>query len=268
MNIFDLFSHSFIWYPFVGIIVVGISLALMGNFIVWQDMVYLGDSLAHCSLLAVSLAFCFSVSLSMSLFVVACLFSFLLFTLHRSNRFSFDLLLGVLSHSFFALALLLSFFTNGLNLESFLLGDILLVGQEEFWTLFIILVAIITFTVCYWSSLLLVVIHPTLARLEGISVNKVKFWFILLNSLIVFFSIKIVGVLLISSILILPSATAKIISRSPQQMMKFSVMISIVSAVTGFFISLLLSVPPGPIIVLVLSVVFFIVLIITKIRGL
>ena len=267
MNIIDLFSLSFFWYPFIGIIVVGISLALMGNFIVWQDMAYFGDSLAHCSLLAVSLAFCLTVSLPVSLFIVACLFSILLFFLHRSNSFSFDLLLGILSHSFFALALLLNFFTKGLNLESFLLGDILLVGQEELLTLFVILVVIIVFILYYWSSLLLLVIHPTLARLEGVPVNKIKFLFILLNSLIVFFSIKIVGVLLISSILILPSATAKIISSSPQQMVKISVIISIISAIVGFFISLFLSIPPAPVVVLVLSIIFFTILIIKKMRG-
>ena len=125
-------------------------------------------------------------------------------------------------------------FAQNLNFNSYVFGDILTVGNQEIYALAIISILTIIYTFFAFRKILLININSDLARIEGI---RTQFWnlsFLILLSLTISFSVKIVGVFLMTALLVLPAAIARIWSFSAKQMMFLSAFISLISAVISF----------------------------------
>ncbi|MDA9817946.1 metal ABC transporter permease [Flavobacteriaceae bacterium] len=251
---------------------VGISLitGLLGCFVVWKKMSYFGDSIAHCSLLGIALGLVFSINANISILIVATIFAILLTYLQHKGGLSTDTLLGIFSHGGLAAGMILiSFVSNQehFDLHEFLFGDILKVNMMEIYYIYIVCAIIFGFMHFYWKKLIILTINTDLAEAQGIKKFKYQLILVFLMMLTVVVSIKIVGLLLVTSMFIIPSATARSISNSPSSMAILSILIAIISVISGILASYYLHSPSGPSIVISAIGIFIIIAIFSKIHN-
>ena len=249
---------------FVRALLAGIGLALMagplGCFVIWKRMAYFGDTLSHGALLGVALGLLFELHLELSVFLVCSLIAVTLFLLQRRASISSDALLGILAHASLAIGLVvLSLMTwIRVDLMGLLFGDILAVSQRDLTVITGTLVITSIVLALTWRSLFAATVSRELAEAEGLNPRRAEMIFMLLIASVIAVAIKIVGVLLITSLLIIPAATARRISLSPGQMMLVSSIIGVLAVSLGLTGSLNLDTPSGPSIV-VASVGLFLI---------
>lgn len=244
----------------------GIALALvvgpLGSVVVWRRMAYFGDTLAHAALLGVALAVAAGQLPVAGVGMIGVLIAVVLFWLEKQRDLSTDTLLGILSHSALALGLIVlsAIQTQGfnINLMSYLFGDLLAVNQSDLLLMYGSVVVILLVFSQILSSLISMSINEELARVDGVAVEKIRFIFMILLALVIAIALKVVGILLITALLIIPAATARLYSKSPRQMVLVSVLMAIAAVVLGLYSSLNWDFPTGPAIVVSASLLFFV----------
>ncbi|HQZ14138.1 MAG TPA: metal ABC transporter permease [Devosia sp.] len=243
-------------------LVAGIGLALvagpLGCFIVWRRMAYFGDTMAHSALLGVALAFLLNINLTLGVFLVAAMVSVALLVLQRWNTLSTDALLGILSHSTLAIGLVLVAFMTWVRIDlmGFLFGDILSVSVTDIAVIWAGGAAVLVVLIAMWRPLLASTVNDEVAEAEGLRPEVSRFVYMLLLAVVIAIAMKLVGVLLITSLLIIPAATARRLSMSPEQMAVLSALIGAVAVTGGLFGSLHYDTPSGPSIVVAALLLF------------
>jgi zinc transport system permease protein len=241
----------------------GIGVALiagpLGCFVVWRRMAYFGNALAHSALLGIAVGVLLAVDLTGATIGVCLAFAGVLLLLQRQRQLATDTLLGILAHTALALGLVaLSFFeTLRVDLSAYLFGDVLAVGPGDLLWIFgggaLVLLAL----VALWSPLLSTTVSAELAQAEGVAVGAVQAGFMLLMALAVALGMKIVGILLIVSLLIIPAAAARQLARSPEQMALLAAAVGVLAVALGLAASLAWDTPAGPSIVVATALLFF-----------
>ena len=248
-------------------LIAGVGVALvagpLGCYIVWRRLAYFGDTLSHAALLGVALALLFQVNITLSVFLVSVFASLALVLLQRRITLSADALLGLLAHSALAVGMVaLSFMTwVRVDLMGFLFGDILAVTPFDIaviWGggLFVLLILVI-----FWQSLFAATVNLELAQAEGMKPEQANIIFMMLMAAVIAISMKIVGVLLITSMLIFPAAIARRFASGPEQMALIAAIVGIIAVFGGLYGSLQWDTPAGPSIVVAASVFFILTVI-------
>jgi zinc transport system permease protein len=258
---------------FVRAIVAGVGLALttgpLGCFIIWRRMAYFGDTMAHSALLGVALSLLFNLNIIIAVFVVAAGVSLLLLALQRIGSLSADSLLGILSHASLSVGLVILAFMTWVRIDlvSFLFGDILAVGESDIDIIWGGGILVLLVLVYLWRPLVAATVSEDLAEAEGLNPKRARLIFMLLLAIVIAIAMKIVGILLITSLLIIPAAAARRFSASPEVMAVLSSLIGIVAVVGGLYGSLQFDTPSGPSIVVAALLLFVLSLVPTHIRS-
>ena len=243
-------------------LIAGIGIALvtgpLGCFVVWRRLSFFGDTLAHSALLGVILSISFDINISLSIFAVSSLVALILLRLQNTTNLAGDALLGLLSHSSLAIGLVVLGFLSFIRFDimGVLFGDILSVNVND---LIIIWAggAIILFVLwLIWKPLFASTVNYELAEAEGLNPDRAKAIFTILMAAVIAISIKMVGLLLITGMLIIPAAMARNISDSPQKMVVYSVIGGLLSVVLGLFSSLEFNTSSGPSIIVAALILF------------
>lgn len=233
----------------------GLGVALIagpfGSFVVWRRLAYFGDTLAHSALLGVALGFLLHINLTLGILAICQLLAILLFFSQRQKQLASDTLLGIFSHGALSLGLVaLTFMENvRVDLLAYLFGDILAIGSADLVWIFCGGGLALAGLLSIWKPLLAITIHEDLARVEGISVDRINWTFLALIALTVAVMMKVVGLLLVTSLLIIPAATARRFAGNPEIMAMFSSLIGCLAVAGGLFGSYLWDTPAGPSIV-------------------
>ena len=247
---------------FTRALVAGIGVALvagpLGCFVVWRRMAYFGDTLSHSALLGVALSLLFQFNTTVSVGITSILLAVLLLLLRRSDTLSSDALLGLLSHSALALGLVcLAFMTwVRVDLLGLLFGDILAVTKTDIAMIYGGGALVLAVLALVWRRLFAATVSPDLAAAEGLRPERAELVFMLLTAVVIAISLKIIGALLITALLIIPAASARRLSASPEQMAVIAALIGAASVVGGLFASLNYDTPSGPSIVVAAMVLF------------
>lgn len=247
---------------FVRALVAGVGVALtagpLGCFIVWRRMAYFGDTMAHSALLGVALALLFQINLTVGVFLVAGLVSLALLLLQRRGALSSDALLGILSHSTLALGLVLVAFMSWVRVDlmGFLFGDILAVSRLDIALVYGGGALVLAIVARLWRPLLAATVNDELAQAEGMAPERSRIVFMLLMALVIAIAMKIVGILLITSLLIIPAATARRFAASPEQMAVIASLAGGIAVIGGLSASLHWDTPSGPSIVVAALALF------------
>ena len=214
--------------------------------------------MAHSALLDVALSLLLDLNLMISVFIVAALVSLLLLALQRRGGLSTDALLGILSHSSLSIGLVIVAFMTWVRIDlvGFLFGDILAVSEGDIDIIWGGGILVLMALVMLWRPLLASTVNPEIAEAEGLKPERTRLFFMLLLALVIAIAMKIVGILLITSLLIIPAATARRFSASPEMMAVFASLIGAVAVVAGLFGSLRFDTPSGPSIVVAALVIF------------
>lgn len=247
---------------FVRALLAGIGVALtagpLGCFVVWRRMAYFGDTMAHAGLLGVALALVLQIAPVFGVFVVAAAIAAALLLLDRRGVLSTDALLGLLSHGTLAVGLVLVALMTWMriDLSALLFGDVLAVGVNDLVLIWTGGAVVLAGLVWVWRPLLADTVHPDLAAAEGMRPGRARAVLMLLMALVIAVAMKVVGVLLITSLLIIPAAAARRLAATPEAMAALAALIGALAVVLGLFASLHWDTPSGPSIVVAAVVLF------------
>ena len=247
---------------FIRALVAGVGIAIvvgpLGCFVIWRRLSYFGDTLSHSALLGVTLAYSFSLNISLSVFIISAVVALLLINLQKRTKLAGDSLLGLLAHSTLAI---------GFDLMGLLFGDILAVTIEDIVLVWIGGFVILGILYFIWKSLFSATVNYDLSAAEGMKPEVSNFIFTLLLAGVIALSIKMIGALLITGLLLIPAATARNISNSPNQMVFLATLVGIISVIAGLFTSLELNTSSGPTIIVVALILFIVSLVPLEIKG-
>ena len=258
---------------FTRALIAGVGIAIiagpLGCLVIWRRLSYFGDTLSHSALLGVTLAYAFSTNITLSVFIISSVVAILLINLQKRTKLAGDSLLGLLAHSTLAIGLVLIGFLSSIrfDLMGLLFGDILAVTTDDIalvWIGGIIILGILYFI---WKSLFSATVNYDLAAAEGMKPEISNLIFTLLLAGVIALSIKMIGALLITGLLLIPAAIARNLSNSPKQMIIIAILAGIASVVIGLFTSLELNTSSGPSIIVVSLALFILSLIPLEIRG-
>ncbi len=237
---------------FIRALVAGLGVAFvtgpLGCFVVWRRLSYFGDTLAHSALLGVTIAFSLELNIALSVFIISSLIALILIQLQKKTNLPGDALLGLLAHSSLAVGLVVIGFLTFIRFDimGLLFGDILAVTINDLYIIWIGGALILITLKIIWKSLFASTVNYELAEAEGLNPDRAKAVFTILMAAIIAISIKMVGLLLITGMLIIPAAMARNISTSPQGMVIYSILGGLLSVIIGLFSSLEFNTPSGP----------------------
>ncbi|MGB0723466.1 MAG: zinc ABC transporter permease subunit ZnuB [Gammaproteobacteria bacterium] len=249
---------DFLWRALLA----GIGLALvagpLGVFVVWRRMAYFGDTLAHSSLLGVALGFLLGISPNIGVALVTFSVAGLLLLLQRRQRLATDTLLGILSHGALSLGLVAIAFLSDVRIDllAYLFGDILSVDGRDLIAIWLGGGAVLAALARLWQPLLAVTVHEELARIEGVPVERARLVFLMMIALVIAVAMKVVGALLITALLIIPAATARRFSRTPEQMALLAAVFGMIAVGIGLALSWHWDTPAGPSVVVGTLILF------------
>ena len=203
---------------FIRALVAGIGIAFiagpLGCFVVWRRLSYFGDTLAHSALLGVTIAYSLEFNIAVSIFLISSVIALILIKLQKETNLPSDALLGLLAHSSLAVGLVVIGFLTFIRFDimGLLFGDILAVNKKDLMTIWVGGALILLVLRLIWRSLFASTVNYELAQAEGLNPDRAKAVFTILLAAIIAISIKLVGVLLITGMLIIPTAMARNLS--------------------------------------------------------
>ncbi|MEG8098931.1 metal ABC transporter permease [Candidatus Liberibacter brunswickensis] len=253
-----MYNEFFIRALLAGIGII-ISTGPIGCFVIWQRIAYLGDTIAHSALLGVSFSLMFQLPLTICIFIIAAITSFILLQIQKNELLSSDAILAVITHSTISIGLIMLSFMTWVNTDitSFLFGDILAVNTTDIILIWSIGILNIIILLKIWKPLLATTVNYEIAKAEGMQPDKIKLIFTLITAMMISISIKLIGITLITSLLILPTVTARRFATSPENMVILTTIIGILGVIIGLYGSLVFDTPSGPSIIIT-SLLFFI----------
>ena len=258
---------------FTRALIAGVGIAIiagpLGCLVIWRRLSYFGDTLSHSALLGVTLAYAFSINITLSVFIISSVVAILLINLQKRTKLAGDSLLGLLAHSTLAIGLVLIGFLSSIrfDLMGLLFGDILAVTTDDIALVWIGGIIILGILYYIWKSIFSATVNYDLAAAEGMRPEISNLIFTLLLAGVIALSIKMIGALLITGLLLIPAAIARNLSNSPKQMIIIAILAGIASVVLGLFTSLELNTSSGPSIIVVSLALFILSLIPLEIRG-
>ncbi len=235
----------------------------LGCFVVWRRLAYFGDTLAHSALLGVALAVLIDFEPATGVFIAAAGISLLLLLLQRRSLLANDTLLAILAHSTLALGLILLALLSwgGADLFGYLFGDILAVTRRDLMFIYGGGGLVLAVLALFWRPLLVATVSPEIAAAENLRPERSRLLLTLLLAVVVAMAIKVVGIFLITSLLIIPAAAARRFASGPEQMASIAALIGCLASVAGLSASYFVDLPAGPTIVLAAMLLFLLSLV-------
>ncbi|MFA0079052.1 zinc ABC transporter permease subunit ZnuB [Vibrio artabrorum] len=243
-------------------ILAGLGIALiagpLGSFVVWRKMAYFGDTLAHASLMGLALGFLFNINLYFALLICCLMLAVLLVTLQKQKLVATDTLLGILAHSALSLGLVaVSFLDNiRVDLMSYLFGDLLAVSPTDLIFIYAGAAVVGLVLTVFWRPLLSTTVNEDLAAVDGINIDLMRLILMLLVGIVIAVGMKFVGALIMTSLLIIPAATARKFAHTPEQMALLASVIGSIAVCGGLSLSWFYDTPAGPSVVISAAAMF------------
>ncbi len=247
---------------FLRMLAAGLGVALvagpMGCFLVWRRMAYFGAMMSHSALLGWTLAGLLRIEPMLGVFAVGAGAAPLLLALERRGGLASDTLLAILAHGALALGLLATAILAlpESNPHALIVGDMGAASAADIAAIYLVGAAIIAALVLVWRPLLASTVSDELARAEGLAPDKSRLVYMLAMAGLVAMAMKIVGVLLIVSLLMIPPAAARRFARTPEEMALGAAGIGALSVICGLIAARMWDLPSGPAIVIA-ALVFF-----------
>lgn len=265
-EIVEIFSQAFMIKAMLTGGFIALSCSILGVFLVLKNMSLIGDGLAHVSFAAIALGLLLAkepIIVSIPVVVTA---SFLIIFLKERGRINEDASIGMLSSFSIAVGVIIASVAKGFNVDlfSYLFGSILFISQSEMIVSGLLALTVIMFLFLNYEDLFSISFDENFAKVSGLKVKKMNYTISVLSSITVVLGIRVVGTMLISSLIVFPAVSALQISKSFKETIAFSVVFSMIAVFTGIIISYILDIPTGASIVVVNSIIFVLTMILKK----
>ncbi len=267
---FSWVEFSFMKNAFLAVLLIAPLFGLIGTMIVNNKMSFFSDAMGHCALTGIAIGVMLGINnYAVSMIAFAIIFALGISTIIESKVSSADTIIGVFSSAGMAIGIVILSASGGFSkYTGYLTGDVLSITKNEILTLAIAAVIIVLIWFLSFNKLMISSLNSDMARSKQINVRFYKNIFVILVAFIVTVSIKWVGMLIINSLLVLPAASARNLVKNMRGYHVVSVLISLVSGISGLIISYYMGTSAGATIVLVSAAIFFITFFTNKIYHL
>jgi zinc transport system permease protein len=261
--VFDIIQYGFMQRALISAIAISITCSIVGLFLVLKRHSLFGDAIAHVVFGGITLGLFVGIYPLWTAYIVAILSAVGVNKLRESTKIPPDSSIAVLLTSGLAIGVILISISGGftVNLFSLLFGNILLVSNDDVIIILITAAIVIPVIYIFYKKLILIIFDEKQARVSGLNVTWINTLFIILASITIIASIRLVGVLLISSLIVIPNITALILGRGFKETMFISCGISIFSVVFGIIISYYVNLAPSGTIVLTMVAMLLVTII-------
>ena len=258
-GLIEVFQYPFMQRALLAGLLVAVSAALLGVFVVQRGLSFLGDGLAHASFGGVALGLLIGVSQPLLVALPFTLGASLgIAWVRERTQLSSDTAIGIFFAVSVALGVLFISLQEGYTVDAWqlLFGSILGITQGDLWVVAGVALLSVSLFVPLWGQLAYATLDAELAQTDGVRVRRLEYLLFALAAVIIVASVKVVGVILIASYLVIPAASARLLSRSLFHMTLLSILIGLVSTALGLILSYFLDVPSGSTIILTQAAVF------------
>ena len=265
---------EFLQYPFmiralVSGIFIAVLLGWLGVFIVTRKMSFIGDGIAHASLAGIAVA----ILLGWTPIPVAVVFSIIIATsiymIERKTKISSDMAIAIMFTTSMAIGIILLHFYQGYQPEliSYLFGNILFVNNYDLWNIIIFGILIILILFIFHRRILFVTFDPVGAYLSGLNPWFYDLLLYIITAITVVLSIKLLGMILVSALLVTPSAIAKLFAKSFKKFTILTIFFAVLIVLVGLIISYYLNLPSGAVIVLTGTILFLVLSVVKLVNS-
>tara|TARA_B100000579_G_C22826970_1_gene853723 strand:- start:670 stop:1497 length:828 start_codon:yes stop_codon:yes gene_type:complete len=255
------FSYSFMVRSLFISILVGITLPLIGSFVINRNLGFMGDAIAHASLPILVIGSVIGISIFLSAIPAAIIIAITLGYIIRRSTVGEDTAIGIIFSTFFAIGIILLKHFNlatTLNIEDILFGQILGVSNSDvISTLALSLISIFTIIIFY-KQILYLSFDPIGAEVTGLNTKFFDNIFLIILSISVIGALQSVGIILVLSMLITPAAASKLVMKNFLSAMMLSTIFGVIASITGLYFSYYINLPSGPAMALSSTVIFII----------
>lgn len=241
-----------------------ISCGIIGSYVVSKRMVFIGGGITHSSFGGIGLGYFlgFNPVFGAMIFAVASGLGIEFFT--KKGNLRNDSVIAMLWSFGMALGIIFIYLTPGYapNLMTYLFGNILTVGDSDLFYLLILSIIIITFFILFYRRILFIAFDESYATSQKAHVNFINYSLMILISLTIVLNIKLVGIILLLSLLTIPQNTAGLFTKNFKTMIYLSILFGIIGSFSGLIISYYLSIPSGATIIFSLALIYLLLRII------
>lgn len=262
----ELFSYGFIIRAFIAGSLIALCAALLGVILVLKRYSMIGDGLSHVGFgtMAIAMAFNFApLAVSIPICVLA---AFLLLRVSSSSNIKGDAAIALISSSSLAIGILVTSLTSGLNTDvtSFMFGSILAISKADLIVSVILAMVVVSLFVIFYNKIFLVTFDENFATASGIKANLYNGLIAVLTALTIVIGMRLMGAMMISSLIVFPALSAMRIFRSFFKVIICAVIISLVCFIVGIISSFVWSTPAGASIIVANLIAFVICMVVGK----
>lgn len=256
----EAFQYNFMQHAMLAALFTSISCGIIGTYIVSKRIVFISGGITHTSFGGIGIGYFlgFNPLLGAAIFAVLSAVGIEFFS--RKSEIRHDSMIGIFWSFGMALGIIFIFLTPGYapNLMSYLFGSILTVATTDIWLMLALSLIIITVFALMFRSVLYIAFDETFARTRNISVDTIKYIIMALVALAIVLSIRVIGIILVISLMTIPQTTANIFTRKFGNIMVFSSLIALLGTLAGLFISYQMDIPSGASIIFSLVIIFMV----------
>jgi len=264
----ELLSLPFMQRALIGGIVVAILCAVLGIFVTLRRESFISDAVAHASLAGVAASFLLAIEpLPLALLVAVAMAVGITYA-RKNSQIATDSLIGIFYSIFFAVGILLLNLSTSYKpeLSTYLFGSILAITTTDIVISLAVFLITTVIAIFVFKQLLYVTFDPEAAYIRGIKVQRIEYLITILASITVVISIKVVGIVLVTALLIIPATSARLIAANFRAMIPISIVQSVASVLLGIFISYFTNTSPGATIVIVSGFMFLVIFVLSRFR--
>ncbi len=257
---------SFLVRSLVAGLIAAVVASIAGIYVILRKLSFFTHAISHGSLTGVAIGFLVGINPFLMALVTGCGIGCLIaFTMERTKLHA-DAIVGTLLPASMSVGLIIISFIKGYkpDLMSYLFGDILSVTTGDIVAMSIIGLVCIGFIAVFFTRITVLSIDEEWARLKGINTRAMNYLFLVLLSLVVITGARVVGIILVSALVVIPSASSANIARNLNQMFAYSIGIAVFGVLGGVLVSYMIDIPSGPSIIVILSLIFLTTMILRR----
>ncbi|MDC0140760.1 metal ABC transporter permease [bacterium] len=263
--ILEPFKYDFMIRSIITAASSGIMLSALGPFTINRNMGFMADAMAHATLPIIAVGVFLGFSISELGVPASIIIAFFLGYIVKNINIGEDTAIGIIFSSFFALGfVLISVLDVTINLEDLLFGQILAVSTFDTYIVGSLLFIVLSVLIIFFKQLLFFSFDPIGAEVNGLNTTFLNYLFLIVLSVAIVGSLQTVGIILVLSMLIIPAAAAKLVTKTFVNSIRISIVFGVTASVTGLYLSYFFNLPSGPTMSLVATGIFILAYISSK----
>ena len=265
----EIFALGFMQRALIAGLLIAVLCAVFSVFVVLKRLSFIGVGISHSAFGGVALGFALGLNPTLTAVIFSGMVALLIGAVKRKGKLHEDTAIGI----FFALTMALGIFLVGLSrkynvdLFGYLFGNILAITKGDLVLVLILVPLVLVFVSSIFKELLFISFDEEVAAVSGVPVAPIYYLFLLAMSLTIVISIKLIGIVLVSALLVLPGATARQLAKNYRTMLVYSIAVSALSAIGGLILSYYLNLASGATIVLLAGILFFASFLSSRLKG-